>query len=422
MMRDGVEVFFWETLRGSIKPATGCTEPCAIALCAATARKHADGAFIRLTLKLDGYLYKNACCVGIPGTDARGVAMCAAMGLCAGDPDAGINVLHSAEPAQADMARQLVQDGAIIVEVCPDCERLFIQCVLETDTGDQVRVTTLDRHDNIVEIVQAPFPGSELPVGRAAASPILAYSLQDMLDFVDSAAIEDLAFLQDGVDMNLAVADAGRDLDLGRAMRALLDRGALADCPITQAKLLTACAAYARMSGLPLPVMTATGSGNQGITVTMTVEGVARALKLPQETKLRGLALAHLVNLYASAHVGGLSALCACGVASGLGAAVAVVYLLGGTPRQMLLATQNMLGSICGMICDGAKEGCANKVELAAGLAVQSAYLATEDVGIPDGNGILSNEWERLFANMGALAQDGMRETNKVIVRIMQGE
>lgn len=409
-------------LRGSIAPSTGCTEPCAIALNTATARARVHGPVKLLELSIDEFLFKNAMGVGIPGMTRRGVPLCAAVGLTAGDATAGVNVLHTVSPAQAEEAARLVEEGRIAIHVLSDCSGLFIQSTLHTSEGC-VRITTTDYHDNIADIAFPPceplLPGKACP-GKSSA--ILGYTLPEMLDFIEAVPQDALDFLQDGIDMNLAVAEAGSTLDFGRAMKALLTRGALADCPITQAKLLTASASYARMCGLPVPVMTATGSGNQGITVTLTIEGVAKALSIPQGTKLRALALAHLVNLYSKAHIGNLSALCSCGVASGLGASAAVVYMLGGNAEQMLLAAQNMAGSICGMICDGAKEGCANKAELAAGTAVQSAYLAMENVGIPSGNGILSPRWETLFENLGTLSTDGMREANRVIVRIMQRE
>lgn len=412
------DAYFLEVLRATIKPSTGCTEPGAIALNTATARRHAQGRLVRLHLRLDEFLYKNAMGVGIPGADGRGVGLCAALGVTAGDADAGFNVLHTVTPSQLAEAKRLVADGRITIEVI-DRDGLFIQTELETEEAC-VRVSTLDTHDNIVEIANAPFPALGLQTEDAYASPILQYSLEAMLDFADAIPATSLTFLQEGIDMNLAIAEAGGELDLGRAMLALKRRGALGDSPVTQAKVLCASASYARMCGVSLPVMAATGSGNQGITVTMTIEGVAQAIGLATEKKLRALALAHLVNLYGKAHVGNLSALCSCGISSGLGASVAIVYMHDGSPAQMLLAAQNMIGSICGMICDGAKEGCANKVELAAGMAVESAYLALENVGIPGNNGILSGKWETLFENLGALAKQGMRETNRVIVQIMQ--
>ena len=167
--------------------------------------------------------------------------------------------------------------------------------------------------------------------------------------------------------------------------------------------------------------MTATGSGNQGITLLLTLEAVAQERNIPEETKLRAAALASLVNIYVKSFTGTLSAVCACGVASGLAASVGVVYMLGGDEIAMLGAMKNILGSISGMICDGAKEGCANKVELSSGLAVQAAFLAMQGMSIAEGDGILADGLESLFENLGHLIREGMQNTNRVIVEIMQG-
>ena len=221
--------------------------------------------------------------------------------------------------------------------------------------------------------------------------------------------------------MNLAVAQAGRSFGLGLALGTLIEQGVIGRSPVSEAQLLCASASYARMSGVSMPVMTATGSGNQGITLLLTIEAVARARAIPQETKLRAVALANLINVYVKSYTGTLSAVCACGVASGLGASVGVVYMLGGGEQQMLGAMKNILGSISGMICDGAKEGCANKVELSSGLAVQAAFLAMQGMSIGRHDGILASDLRTLFEHLGQLVQEGMGDTNRVIVDIMQG-
>ena len=177
------------------------------------------------------------------------------------------------------------------------------------------------------------------------------------------------------------------------------------------------------MSGVSLPVMTATGSGNQGITLLLTLEAVAQERSIPEETKLRAAALASLVNIYVKSFTGTLSAVCACGVASGLAASVGVVYMLGGGRNQpMLGAMKNILGSISGMICDGAKEGCANKVELSSGLAVQAAFLAMQGMSIAEGDGILADGSANPCLKTLAISfARACSNTNRVIVEIMQG-
>lgn len=414
------EQFFLSEMHKALMPSTGCTEPVAIALNTATARKHARGDVKRLTLTLDTYLYKNAMGVGIPGADERGVALCAAMGVTAGDADAQLRVLGHVAPQALQAAKQMVRDGLVSVRTREDVPELFVESVLETGE-DCVRVITLGSHTNIVGVEHAPFEPYRPQAACVAQCPIRESTLADMIGFADHVPAEKLAFLQEGIEMNLAVADAGRQFGLGLAIDTLIGQGVIGRSPVSAAQLLCASASYARMSGISLPVMTATGSGNQGITLLLTLEAVARECRTDPEKKLRAAALANLVNIYVKSYTGMLSAVCACGVASGLGASVGVVYMLGGGERQMLGAMKNILGSISGMICDGAKEGCANKVELSSGLAVQAAFLAMNGMSIGMDDGILASDLKALFENLGQLVQEGMRETNRVIVDIMQG-
>lgn len=412
--------FFLDRMHRAIMPSTGCTEPVAIALNTATARKHVRGSIKKLTLTLDNYLYKNAMGVGIPGADERGVALCAAMGVTAGDADAQLRVLDHVTPDALRAAKQMVFDGLVTVNTREDVHGLLVESVIETQE-DTVRVLTLGGHTNIVRIDHAPFEPYVEENGDEAmkVDPIRACRLSDMLEFAKHVPIEKLLFLQEGIDMNMDIAEKGLTFGLGRAVRTLIEQGAIGHSPVSRAEELCAAASYARMSGVSMPVMTATGSGNQGITLLLTIEGVAQSLGIDRETKLRAAALANLVNIYVKTFTGTLSAVCACGVASGLGASVGVVYMLGGGEEQMLFAMQNILGSICGMICDGAKEGCANKVQLSSGLAVKSAFLAMNGMNVRGGDGIVGGELYTLFENLGHLVREGMESTNSVIVKIM---
>ena len=415
-----MQQFFIERMHRAIMPSTGCTEPVAIALNTATARKHAKGAVRRLEVTLDSYLYKNAMGVGIPGADERGVALCAAMGVTAGDPDAQMRVLDCVSREALDAAKAMAAQGVVQVNTRDDVSGLLVESVLTTDE-DEVRVLTLQSHTNIVRIDHAPFERYEEGEGddALACDPIRNVKLAQMVDFARTVPAQELEFLQDGIDMNMAVAQEGLRFGLGRAVHTLIEQGAIGYSPVSRAEELCAAASYARMSGVSMPVMTATGSGNQGITLLLTIEGVAQALHIDRETKLRAAALANLINIYVKTFTGTLSAVCACGVASGLGASVGVVYMLGGGEEQMLFAMQNILGSICGMICDGAKEGCANKVQLSSGLAVKSAFLAMNGMNVRDGDGIVGSDLRSLFENLGHLVREGMESTNSVIVDIM---
>ena len=283
--------YFLKRIHGVIMPSTGCTEPVAIALNTATARANAQGAVRHLTITLDNYLYKNAMGVGIPGADERGVALCAAMGVTAGDASAKMRVLDHVSPEALSTAKQMVAEGRVTVKTRDDVHGLLVESVLETDS-DTVRVLTLQSHTNIVRVDHAPFEAYvEREDGSAAGDPIRECRLSEMIDFARTVPLEELRFLQDGINMNMAVAQEGLKFGLGRAVDTLIRQGAIGDSPVSRAEKLCAAASYARMSGVSMPVMTATGSGNQGITLLLTIEGVAQALGIDEETKLRAAAL-----------------------------------------------------------------------------------------------------------------------------------
>lgn len=408
--------FFINEIQNSMMPSTGCTEPIAIALNTSIARREAVGEFERLVITMDPYLYKNAMGVGIPGSDERGVALCAAMGVTAGKPELAMNVLSEVTPKALAEAKRL--RDRVEVKVLPEGATLFIQTELFCK-GDTVRVITLSEHTNIIDVSHAPYEPyvyQDIPLGK---SEIQDYTLEDFIDFVNNVPISELEFLREGLEMNRAISAEGAKFGLGEQLNALVKKGYLAESPSTAAKCKAASGSYARMSGISLPVMTATGSGNQGITLFMTIDGVAEKMQIPLEKELRAIALGALVNVYGKTYIGALSAVCACGVASGLGASIGVCYMLDGDKNAMLGAAKNVLGSISGMICDGAKEGCASKVELSAGLAVDAALLAVSGRALSADNGILADDLEGLFTNLGYLVTKGMSSTNEAIVDIM---
>ena len=170
---------------------------------------------------------------------------------------------------------------------------------------------------------------------------------------------------------------------------------------------------------MQLPVMTTTGSGNQGITLILTIAATAMELKIPEDKMLRAIAFAQAINLYAKHYLGTLSCLCSCSVASGLSASAGIVYMMGGSDQQVLDTMRNVLGSISGMICDGAKEGCASKVCLSTGLSVMSAMMALNGMSTKPADGILADNLKDLFTNLGNIANVGMAPANAAIVDIM---
>ena len=403
-------------IKASLAPSTGCTEPAAIALNAATARAHVKGDIRRIVARLDAYLFKNAMGVGIPGADERGVSLCVALGVTAGDASAGMNALHTVKPDQLAAAKVLRE--LVTVEIAEEAKGLYIETTVTT-AEDEVRVITSGEHDCIARIEHAPFTPFTQHAVEAAEAPHEG-SLGEFVEFARTCPLEELTFLRDALNMNRVVYYRAMEEGLAHHVlpNMLLQDGSL----YAQAKKMAGTASYARMHGIPLPVMTATGSGNQGLTLFLTVDAAARTFNVSEERLLRALAAACLANIYIKSFIGPLSSVCACGVASGLSASIGVVFLMGGGEKEMLQASRNILGSVSGMICDGAKEGCAFKVALSAGLAVEAACLAMEGGGIHAQDGILDDSFDRLIEHLGELVCVGMGSTNDTIVHIMKDE
>jgi L-cysteine desulfidase len=410
--------FLLGEIKNSMQIATGCTEPAAIALNAAAARRHTPGTIQKVEIHMDMGLLKNAMFVGIPGVKGRGVELCAALGMIAGNPDDAMNVLSGIRAEHEEEAGGLLP----LISVIPKegCQELYIETVLSTDR-ETTRVITYKEHDNIVLVDHPPF-GDFNPELSDVPERLKEFGLEDIKAFADEVDLEKIAFLEEGVTVNRRVAGKGLELGFGRSLSELNRSDLWGDTLVPHVQMITGAASFARMTGVQLPVMIATGSGNQGITIFLTVAAAAEKLKVPRERLLRGLCLAMGVNILAKAYIGTLAPICACGVASGLGASVGIVYILGGTAAQMMGAVRSMIGGITGMICDGAKEGCANKVAISAATAALSAMTAVSNFSISGSDGILADDIHGVLRNMEQLAKQGMTGANRIILDIMKNK
>ena len=407
--------FLFNQMKNSIQPSTGCTEPVAIALNCATARKHAPGDIQRVIISVDIGLLKNAMYVGIPGVSGHGIQLSAALGIVGGDPDDGMNVLSNIQKSHEELAQDILP--FISLSIKDDVSDLFIETIIITDITT-VRVITYKKHDKILLIENPPF-STFIPADNSEGEKIKMFTLEDMKRFADEIDIKKIAFLQEGIDMNRQIAESGLKMGFGETLAKLNNSSLYGNSLVPYIQMTTGAASFARMTGVQMPVMTVTGSGNQGITLFLTVAAAAEKFGTSKEKLLRGIVMALCVNLLSKAYLGTLSPICACGVSSGVGASVAIVYILDGTIDQMAGTIHSMCGGITGMLCDGAKEGCANKVALSASYAAMSAMTAVLDFSISDMDGILEPDIHQVFENMGYLVKVGMKETNKAIVNLM---
>ncbi|PWL58782.1 L-cysteine desulfidase family protein [Merdimmobilis hominis] len=407
--------YFLDKIMSSMKIATGCTEPVAIALNAATARKNVKGELKEIHVKMDMGLFRNAMTVGIPGISKRGVDVSVAVGIVAGDPDKGMDLLSTLTEADYEKAKVLLP--MIEITFNEECTSLFIETTLVTDC-DSVRVTTFGAHDRIIDISHPPFKELEL-ANAAVDTSIQNYTLADFIEFANNVPLADIEPLQTGIDTNLAASEVGKQMLMGKVLSKLTADGMMDSSAVAETQKTATCAAYARMSGGVVPVMTASGSGNQGITLYLTIAKFAMEKNIDRETTLRAVALGHMVNIYVKSYIGVLSPICSCGIAAGLGASVAIVYMLGGSEDQMMGAMRNILGSVSGMLCDGAKEGCATKLLIAANISVLSALMAMEGLCTSPADGIVGDTFPKMFENLAYVANVGMKPATKAMVDVM---
>lgn len=414
-------------LRQEVVPAVGCTEPIAVALACAKAREalgfEAED-FEKIELILSRNIIKNALGVGIPGTGMAGIPIAAAMGCTGGDPDKGLEVIAEVSEDGVTRAKKLVNRRIIVISRYEGHEKLYVEAVI-TAGGHQASVIIKNSHTDVHRIVKDGQTVMEKPIAPADEETLFevkTQSLEDVFAFAMESDLAPLGFILEGARMNRAAAQEGLTGDyglrVGKSIRRNVERSILSDNLMTYAVELTSAAADARMAGCILPVMTNSGSGNQGITVSLPVAAVAEKTGADQEKLHRALVLSNLAAVHAKQGMGRLTALCGA-ITAGIGAASGIAFLLGGTLAHVYKAVQNMIGDLTGMVCDGAKDGCALKVATVVEAAFRSALLALDDIEISGEKGINECDVEKSLKNLARIGGAGMEETDRIILDIM---
>ncbi|URM31534.1 L-serine ammonia-lyase, iron-sulfur-dependent, subunit alpha [Cytobacillus firmus] len=405
--------------------ALGCTEPVAIALAAATAKSHAKGEIKELCLKASGNIIKNAKSVGIPGMSSYGLDFAAAIGAVAGDPARKLEVLEGVGPEDELLALKLIEEGKVTSLQAETPKRLYIETVLKTDFHTS-RVVISDNHSNITLIEvdgEVIYQGGCENIGiQSEEDELIALTIDEIYEWVLSVEISSLTLVKKSIELNRIIGIEGLSgeygLKVGKTIKRNVEMGILSDDIATAAMSLAAAGSDARMAGSTLPVMANTGSGNQGIAVTLPVVAAAEKLKVTNEKMIRAVALSHLITIHIKSKFGRLSALCGV-TAAGMGASAAIVYLLDGQLHQIKAAIQNTIGNVSGMICDGAKAGCAMKVSTCSNVAVQSALLALNDQEIKSTDGFIHDDVEKSIESFCKLGNEGTRHTDELILKLM---
>ncbi len=429
-----------ELLQNEVKPALGCTEPIAVALavakameimeekCGITDRDWRMKDCYSLRIEVSGNILKNGMGVGIPGTGMVGLHIAAALGAVCGKSEYRLEVLNDLEEKAIERAEEMVEGKAVCVGLAETDHKLYVKASVILTGGHCSCAVIQDNHDSIVE---TSYNGSVLTSSyetEGCESPdrktTLDYKLtvREILDFAKTVEYEDIKFILDSRTLNLALAKEGLKgcygLKVGYAISRTDNREVFGDDFLSYAMSMTAAASDARMAGCTLAAMSNSGSGNQGITVTMPVIAYSLKYGTDDEKLARALVLSHLIAIHIKGYLGKLSALCGCVIAS-TGSSCGLVYLRGGDYEQICAAIKNMIGNITGMVCDGAKVGCAMKVASGVSSALQSAVLAREGICISEHDGIIEKDIEKTIQNLGRIGSVGMQNTDNMILDIM---
>ncbi len=409
-------------LQAEWKPALGCTEPAAVAHAACLAARQGQGEPRMARLVLDVRTYKNCHAVGLPNSDHKtGILWALALGAVLPDPTRGLQIFDTVTPEALAQAGRLLERGAVHVEVDATRQELYIDCTVACEGGvgravlaqDHTRLVRLEA-DGVAVPLAAAGPGANSEEG--VREQIGEMTLPELVALVGTLTEADRLRLREGVALNLAMAEhCVNHLPAGFV-------AAAGDEPWLRVPRLVSAGVLGRMSGEALTVMSLAGSGNKGITVSVAIALWGRHAGHPEARIEEALALACLLTTATTHRLGTLSAVCGASNAAGIGIAGGLVHLGGGDVPQMDLAIHNMVGNLAGLICDGAKIGCAMKAMTGVEAAFRSATLALSGFGIPATDGIVGADGAASLVNLGRLAQRGMAGTDTEILDIMQAK
>ena len=401
--------------------ATGCTEPIAIAYAAAKLRDTLGCVPERVKAEVSGNILKNVKSVVVPGTGGmKGIAAAIAAGVVAGDPNAELQVIGSITPDDLENIRAYAADTPMEV-ACREDTPCMLDILLTGYAGaDQAVVRIANHHTNLVHLEKNGEVFLDHPVVASSEDHLQDKSvlnLAEILEFaseVPYARIEALVGRQ--IDCNSAIAEEGLTGKWGAAVGCTLleFNGAIGN----EARAYAAAGSDARMSGCELPVVIVSGSGNQGITASMPVVRYAKHLGVSREKMVRAVAVSDLITIHQKTGIGRLSAFCGA-VSAGIGAAAGIAYLYDEPYHIIAETVTTAMGMISGTVCDGAKPSCAAKIAAAVEAGLLSLAMARKGRRFLGGDGIVTRGVEGTIRNIGILAREGMRETDKVILKIM---
>lgn len=412
-------------IKREVAPAIGCTEPMCVALCVAYATEALGGEPESIQVGLSANVLKNAMGVGIPGTGMVGLPIAIALGALVGKSSYQLEVLHDCTPEAVERGKKLIENGIINITLEKEvCDNLYVDVVCKRGSHrseaiiahEHTRLVYLCYDNNLLLDERSSLQGKS--VGETDND----LTLRQVFDFATRTSIDKLEFINEARILNEKAAEEALKgnfgHELGKTLSRPLGKGIMGDSIFCHILSVTSCACDARMAGAMIPVMSNSGSGNQGIAATLPVVVFARENHNTEEELTRALILSHLTAIYIKQSLGRLSALCGCVVAS-TGSSCGITYLMGGHYEQVAYSVKNMIANLAGMVCDGAKPSCALKVSSGVSTAVLSAMLAIQNKFVTNVEGLIEDDVDRCIRNLTLVGAKGMQETDRMVLDIM---
>ena len=408
-----------------VVPAIGCTEPMCVALCTAKATEKLGCRPDRIEALLSPNILKNAMGVGIPGTGMLGLPIAIALGAIIGKSDYQLEVLKDLTPETLEAGKQYIAENRISIKQKEGIsEKLYVEIIC-TAGDKKASAVIAGGHTRFVEESLTPTSLTPNPSPKGEGnikSDDVTLNLRLVYDFATTAPLDEISFIMEARTYNMNAArealKGNYGHNLGKSIERPLSKGIFGDSIYCHIISRTASACDARMGGAMIPVMSNSGSGNQGICATNPVCVYAKENENTEEELIRALMLSHLTAIYIKQSLGRLSALCGCVVAS-IGSSCGITYLMGGDYNRICASVKNMVANLTGMICDGAKPSCSLKITSGVSTALLSALLAMEGKCVTSSEGIVDDDVDKSIHNLTSIGADAMTKTDEMILNIM---
>ena len=416
-----------DLIHQEVVPAIGCTEPIAVALCVAKATETLGMKPENINVLLSANILKNAMGVGIPGTGMIGLPIAIALGALIGKSEYQLEVLKDCTPDAVEEGKRFIEENRIHISLKENIEeKLYIEICCEAGANRATAVIA-GGHTTFIYIERngEVLLQKQHTVGKEEEEETVELTLRKVYDFALNAPLDEIRFILETARLNKVAAERSFEGEyghcLGKILRGTYEHKVMGDSVFSHILSYTSGACDARMAGAMIPVMSSSGSGNQGISATLPVLVYAEENDKSEEELIRALMLSHLTVIYIKQSLGRLSALCGCVVAA-TGSSCGITWLMGGTYEQVAYAVQNMIANLTGMICDGAKPSCALKVTTGVSTAVLSAIMAMENRCVTSVEGIIDEDVDQSIRNLTKIGSQGMNETDKLVLEIMTGK